>query len=105
MEFQAIWNSKLNDASLENGLSVSAPAFLEVRPATTVVYTFMTEGQPGDQLTATVDLKEADGTTLLILTNLCVSKEARDAMVNSGAAAGAKMAWDRLAELLAEAGA
>ena len=48
-------------------------------------------------------LKEADGTTLLILTNLCVSKEARDAMVNYGAAAGAKMAWDRLAELLAEA--
>ena len=43
---------------------------------------------------------EADGTTPLTLTNPCVSKEARDAMVNYGAAAGAKMAWDRLAELL-----
>lgn len=48
-------------------------------------------------------VKEADGTTLLTLTNLCVSKEARDAMVNYGAAAGAKMVWDRLAELLARA--
>lgn len=76
---------------------------LEIRPVTRLVYTFMTEGQPGNQVTATVDLKEADGTTLLTLTNLCASKEARDAMVNYGAAAGAKMAWDRLAELLARA--
>jgi hypothetical protein len=50
-----------------------------------------------------VNLKEADGTTLLTLTNPCVSKEARHPMVNYGAAAGANMAWDRLAELLARA--
>jgi hypothetical protein len=37
------------------------------------------------------------------MTNLCISIEARDAMVNYGAAAGAKMAWDRLTELLARA--
>jgi hypothetical protein len=50
-----------------------------------------------------VDLREADGKTLLTLTNPCVFKEARDLMVNFGAIAGANMAWDRLAELLARA--
>lgn len=39
----------------------------------------------------------------MTLTNLCVSKEARDAMLNYGAAVGAKVAWDRLAKLLGEA--
>ena len=38
--------------------------------------------------------------THLVLTNLCPSKEARDAMVQYGAAAGAKAAWDCLAEVL-----
>jgi hypothetical protein len=61
------------------------------------------EGQPGNQVTYAVDLKEADGTTPLTLTNPCVSKEARDPMANYGAAAGANIAWDRLAELLARA--
>ena len=46
---------------------------------------------------------EADGTTLLTLTNPCVSKEAHDPMVNYGAASGANMAWERLAELPARA--
>ncbi len=77
--------------------------YVEVRPVTRIVYTYMIEGQPGSQLTATVDLQETGGTTRLTLTNLCASKEARDAMVNYGAAAGAKIAWDRLAELLAGA--
>ena len=75
--------------------------YVEVRPVNRLVYTYMIEGQPGSQLTATVDLKEAGGTTLLTLTNLCGSKEARDAMIGYGAAAGAKAAWDGLAGLLA----
>ena len=50
-----------------------------------------------------MDLKEADGTTLLTLTNLCFSKEAPDAMVNYAAAAGVKIVWDGLAELLVRA--
>ncbi len=75
--------------------------YVEVRPVTRLVYTYMIEGQPGSRLTATVDLQEASGATRLTLTNLCASKEARDAMVGYGAAAGAKVAWDGLAELLA----
>lgn len=73
--------------------------YLEVRPVTRLVYTFATEGQPGE-IRATVDLTEEDGVTHLVLTNLCPSKEARDAMVQYGAAAGAKAAWDQLAEVL-----
>jgi uncharacterized protein YndB with AHSA1/START domain len=76
--------------------------YLEVRPVTRLVYTFAVEGQPGSELTAAVDLHEADGTTRLTLTNTLPTKEARDAMLNYGAAAGARMTWERLAEVLAE---
>ena len=77
--------------------------YLEVKPVHRLVYTFQVEGQPGGPLTATVDLKETGGTTRLTLTNLCATKEERDAMVKYGAVAGAKVTWDRLAELLARA--
>lgn len=72
--------------------------YLEVQPVTRLVYTFKTEGQPGSEITATVELRETDGATHLTLTNLCGTKEQRDAMVNY--AAGAKAAWNRLAEVL-----
>lgn len=74
--------------------------YLEVKPVTRLVYTFATEGQPGNEIQATVELAEKDGVTRLVLTNLCSSKEARDAMLGHGAAAGAKAAWDQLAEAL-----
>lgn len=74
--------------------------YLEVKPVTRLVYTFAMEGQPGNEIRATVELAEKDGVTHLVLTNLCVSKEARDAMLGYGAAAGAKAAWDQLAAAL-----
>jgi len=77
--------------------------YLEVRPVTRLVYTFATEGQPGE-IRATVELREQDGVTHLLLTNQCASKEARDGMVRYGAAAGAKAAWDCLAEVLRKDG-
>lgn len=80
--------------------TVFGGTYLEVKPVHRLVYTFQVEGQPGGPLTATVDLKESGGVTRLTLTNLCPTKEVRDAMVNYGAAAGAKVAWDRLAALL-----
>ncbi|HEV8359398.1 MAG TPA: SRPBCC domain-containing protein [Candidatus Thermoplasmatota archaeon] len=72
----------------------------EVQPVARLVYTFKAEGQPGSEITATVELRETDGATHVTLTNLCGTKEQRDAMLNYGAAAGAKAAWDRLAEVL-----
>lgn len=84
--------------------TVFTGTYLEVRPVTRLAYTFRIEGQPGSELTARIDLKETEGSTVLTLTNLCPSKEARDAMVNYGAAAGAKVAWDRLASILEGSG-
>ena len=75
--------------------------YREVRPTTRLVYTLIVEGQPWSEVTAAVDLREDDGRTFLTLTNLCVSKEACEAIVKYGAAAGAAMQWDRLAALLA----
>jgi len=75
--------------------------YLEVKPVTRLVYTFQAEGQ-GPPLTATVELEERNGATHLTLTNLCASKEVRDGMVQYGAAAGAKSAWDRLGAFLAK---
>jgi uncharacterized protein YndB with AHSA1/START domain/catechol 2,3-dioxygenase-like lactoylglutathione lyase family enzyme len=88
--------------SMPNGQSaVYSGTYLEVSPVSRLVYTFQVEGQT-PPLTATVELSETgDGSTVLTLTNLCASKEVRDSMVQFGAAAGAKAAWDQLAELLA----
>jgi uncharacterized protein YndB with AHSA1/START domain len=73
--------------------------YLDVRPVTRLVYTFEVEGQ-GDAVTATLELAESQGKTHLTLTNLCVSKEVRDVMVQYGAAAGARAAWAQLEEVL-----
>lgn len=76
--------------------------YIEVSPVHRLVYTFLAEGQPNEVM-ATVELAEANGTTTLTLTSLCASKAVRDSMLQYGAAAGAKHAWDRLAEVLAPA--
>ena len=87
--------------TMPNGYEVAFHGtYLEVKPVTRLVYTFATEGQPGNEIRATVELSEKDGLTRLTLTNLCSSKEARDGMLGYGAAVGAKAAWDQLAEAL-----
>lgn len=73
--------------------------YLEVKPVTRLVYTFSADGMPGE-IRATVELAEKNGVTHLTLTNLCGSKEQRDGMLRYGAAAGAKAAWDALAEAI-----
>lgn len=78
--------------------------YLEVVPVTRLVYTFVMEGQPENEIRATVELAEKDGVTQLTLTNLCTSKEARDTLLKYGAAAGAKAAWSGLEGLLARMG-
>ena len=74
--------------------------FVEVKPVTRLAYTFQVEGQPHSQVTATVDLVERHGITHITLTNLCLSKEVRDGMLQYGAAAGAKASWKRLEEVV-----
>ncbi|MGI0053714.1 MAG: SRPBCC domain-containing protein [Thermoplasmata archaeon] len=95
---------RFTQRSAEGQEMIFSGTYLEVKPVTRLVYTFRMEGQPGSEFTATVDLREANGTTMLILTNRCASKEVCDAMVQYGAAAGAKVAWERLSRLLGTAG-
>jgi uncharacterized protein YndB with AHSA1/START domain len=76
--------------------------YVEVKPVTRLVYTFAVEGQ-GNEVTATIELKERDGVTHATLTNRFVSKEARDTMVKYGAEAGARAAWNQLEKHLAKA--
>ncbi len=78
-------------------------SYLEVKPPTRLVYTFEVEGQ-GNAVTTTVDLHGEGRSTRVTLTNLCVSKEAREMMVKYGAEAGAKAALQQLAALVEQSG-
>jgi len=77
-------------------------SYLEVKPVTRLVYTFQVEGQP-NIVTATVELREANGATHLTLTNEYPNKETLDAAMKYGAVAGSKMAVDNLATFLGAA--
>lgn len=73
--------------------------YREVKPVTRLSYTF-NQGEGNDnEILAIVDLKAVEAETHITLTNRCASREQRDAMVSYGAEAGAKAAWERLADL------
>lgn len=78
--------------------------YLEVRPVERLVYTFGVEGQR-HEITAVVELTESAGTTAIRLTNLCASREIRDAILQHGAVGGARAALHRLVGLLDHSGA
>lgn len=75
--------------------------YLDVQPVSRLIYTFGVEGQ-GDEVTATIDLKESNGKTILTFTNQYASKNVRDAMVALGAEAGTQAALNRLDTLLTQ---
>jgi uncharacterized protein YndB with AHSA1/START domain len=70
------------------------------RVSRTESFTMGCEAQAGEQL-GTVVLTEQGGQTLLTLTVVFPSKEARDATIASGMERGVAASYDRLAELLA----
>ena len=63
----------------------------------------MIEGQ-ANEVTTTVDLSEEGGWTHVTLTNLCVSKEARDLMAKCGTEAAAKASPPRLVKCVESTG-
>lgn len=75
-----------------------------VRPER-IVWTFEYEAWPGSISVETMTLEEQDEKTTLTATSVYDTLEERDAMVNSGAEAGAAESWDRLEEYLVELGA
>ena len=74
------------------------------RPAR-IVWTFEFEGWPGQISVETLTLEEHDGKTTLTASSVYDTVEARDGMLESGMADGARETFERLDEYLAELGA
>jgi uncharacterized protein YndB with AHSA1/START domain len=70
-----------------------------VRPER-IVWTFEFEGAPGQVAVETLTLEEHDGKTTLTAISDAGSKEARDAVLESGMTEGAAETFDRLEEYL-----
>jgi len=75
--------------------------FREIVPPERIVWTFEFEGMPGDVAVETMTFVEQDGKTILTTRSLASSREARDAVLQSGMEQGAAETWDRLAEYVA----
>ncbi len=80
--------------------------YREVAPPERIVHTERWDQPwyPGEALIATVFAEQA-GKTTVTMTMQMASREAREAVLKSGMESGVARSYDRLAELLAEAGA
>lgn len=74
--------------------------FREIVPPERIVWTFEYEGAPGQIAVETLTFEEDEGKTTLKAVSDSGSKEARDAMLESGMLEGAEETWDRLEEYL-----
>jgi uncharacterized protein YndB with AHSA1/START domain len=74
--------------------------FREIVPPERIVWTFEYEGAPGSIAVETLTLTEEDGKTTITTLSDGGSKEARDAMLESGMQEGAAETFDRLDEYL-----
>jgi uncharacterized protein YndB with AHSA1/START domain len=96
--FRCVWRGPDGNEMAMRGV------YREVVPPERMVRTesfeFGCDAQAGEQL-ATLVLTEQAGTTMLTLTLLYPSKEARDGAIASGMEHGVAASYDRLAELLA----
>jgi uncharacterized protein YndB with AHSA1/START domain len=70
--------------------------YREIVPNERIVMTDIYEAIPGAGALVTVTFTENDGRTFLSLLMELPSKEARDAVINSGMEAGMQESWDRL---------
>jgi uncharacterized protein YndB with AHSA1/START domain len=64
-----------------------------------IVMTDVYEAMPDGEALVTVTFTENDGRTVLTLLMQLASKEARDAVINSGMEAGVQESWDRLEQV------
>jgi uncharacterized protein YndB with AHSA1/START domain len=72
--------------------------FREIVRPERIVWTFEYEGAPGQIAVETMTLEEHDGKTTLTVRSDAGSKEARDAVLESGMESGAAETYDRLEE-------
>jgi uncharacterized protein YndB with AHSA1/START domain len=74
--------------------------YREIVPPERITWTFEFEGWPGQVSVETLTLEEHDGKTTLTAISDYDSKEARDAMIDSGMESGAAESFERLDEYL-----
>jgi uncharacterized protein YndB with AHSA1/START domain len=74
--------------------------YREIVPPQRITWTFEFEGAPGQVAVETVTLEEHEGKTTLTAISDAGTKEARDAVLESGMTEGAAETWDRLEEYL-----
>jgi uncharacterized protein YndB with AHSA1/START domain len=74
--------------------------YREIVPPERITWTFEFEGAPGQVAVETLTLEEHDGKTTLTAISDAGSKEARDAVLESGMTEGAAETFDRLEEYL-----
>jgi uncharacterized protein YndB with AHSA1/START domain len=73
--------------------------YREVVPNERLVMTDVYEAMPDGEALVTVTFAENDGRTVLTLLMQLASKEARDAVLNSGMEAGMQESWDLLEQV------
>ncbi|MFN0103017.1 MAG: SRPBCC family protein [Bryobacteraceae bacterium] len=78
--------------------------YRELSPPERSVHSESFDGFPGESVVTTV-FTESGGTTTMVATILCPSKEVRDAVIQSGMEHGAAESYDKLAETLSTPGA
>jgi uncharacterized protein YndB with AHSA1/START domain len=84
----------------EGGLEVAFHGeYREIVSNERIVMTDVYEAMPDGEALVTVRFTENDGRTVLTLLMQLASKEARDAVVNSGMEAGMQESWDRLEQV------
>lgn len=74
--------------------------FREIVPPERLTWTFEFDGAPGQVSVETLTLEEHDGRTTVTATSVYDSREARDAMLESGMEDGAAETYERLDEYL-----
>ena len=74
--------------------------YREVDPVTRLSYTYNMGEGTDEEILAIVDLEAVEAGTHITLTFHCATQEQRDDMLSSGAAQGAKAAWERLEDVL-----
>jgi uncharacterized protein YndB with AHSA1/START domain len=74
--------------------------FREIVPPERITWTFEFEGAPGQVAVETVSLKEHEGKTTMTVISDAGTKEARDAVLESGMTEGAAETFERLEEYL-----
>lgn len=73
--------------------------YREIVPNERIVMTDVYEAMPDGEALVTVTFTENEGRTVLTLLMQLASREARDAVINSGMEAGVQESWDRLEQV------